>query len=126
MTMPPLPEVHVNDIHTKYRLWVIDEGGPFDPSGAAVKQLIFRMPNSVVLIKTATVETDGSPATRWALTYTVQALDGAGSPPEEFHAAPGNVSIQGYLQYADGGQWHSNVQTVDDDGEPLRVHKNLD
>lgn len=122
----PLPEVHVGDIGTKYRVRIRDEDGDFDPSGAVIKSILFKLPqSSVALEKNAMVEAGDSPATFWYLTYTVQSADGAGSPPGEFHEMAGRVSMQGYLEYADGSQFHTNVMTTDDDGTGLRVYPNL-
>jgi len=120
------PEVHVNDIGTLYRARVWDEDLPFDPSTATVMELIFRMPGSIVLTKTATlVAGAGSPALEWFLTYAVTAGAGAGSPPAEFHALAGPVKIQAYLEWADGTKFHSDVRTTDEEGRELRIYGNL-
>lgn len=126
--MPDLgPEVHVGDVGTLYRVRIYDEGVDFDPSGATTKQLIFMMPGGVVLTKTATVvPAGGSPATYWYLTYQVLADDGAGSPPDAFHAAAGKVKIQAYLAWADGSKFHSDIRSTDEDGRELRVYPNLE
>lgn len=118
-------EIHVGDIGTIYRVRVLDDGVDFDFSTADIMELIFLMPNNIVLHKTATLGTDASPATKWYLEYTVMPGDGVGSPGE-FHDNPGPLQIQGYLHWADGTQWHSNVQTVDTDGQELRIYPNLD
>ena len=121
------PEVHQFDVGTKYRVRVKDENGDFDPSSALIKRLIFLMPgNTYVLEKDATVEVgSGAELGQWFLTYTVVA--DAGSPQdEEFHQFTGRFKVQGYLEWANGDKYHSNVQTVDDDGNELRVHRNLD
>lgn len=125
--MPDLrPEIHVGDVGTLYRAKVYSDQVAFDPSTASVKQLIFKLPGGVVLTKTATVTDDGlSPAESWYLTYAVQANDGAGSPPGDFHALPGPVRIQAYLEWADGSSFHSDVQTVDEDGRELRIFRNI-
>jgi hypothetical protein len=124
--MPDYVEVHLRDVGTKYRVRVMDEGGDFDPSSASVKQLIFLMPGDVVLEKTATVETGtGDEAGQFFLAYTVTADAGAGSPAGDFHDAAGKVTIQAYLEWADGKQYHSNKRTTDDDGNELRVRPNL-
>lgn len=118
-------EVHVGDIGTEYHIRVFDDCVDFDPSDAVIKQLIFKLPGGVILTKTATVEPEGSPATSWLLTYEVQPDDGDGSPPGEFHAAPGAFKIQAYLEWADGSKYSSNVVTHDADGRELRIYKNL-
>lgn len=120
------PEIHVSDQGTLYRARCWDEDLPFDPTGASIKQLIFKMPGGVVLTKTATlVPGAGSPALEWFLTYTVGASAGAGSPPAEFHALAGPVKIQAYLEWPDGTHFHSDVRTTDDVGRELRIYANL-
>lgn len=118
-------EVHVGDIGTVYKVHVLDGGEEFDISAATVHELIFRMPNGAILRKTADITTNGSPATAWYLEYEVQPGDGLGSPGE-FHDNEGAFQVQGFLQWADGKQWHSNVQTMDTDGQELRIFPNLD
>lgn len=121
------PEIHVADVGTEYRMEVLDNCEPFDPSDADVMQLIFQLPGGDVLVKTASLETDNSsPATRWYLTYTVQPDDGFGSPPDDFHAKTGPLKVQFYLEYTDGRKYHSTIQTKDTQGRTLRVYKNLD
>jgi hypothetical protein len=121
------PEVHVGDLGTLYRARVWDEDVPFDPSSALIKQLIFRLPNHDVITKNATVVDDGlSPPTAWYLTYMIQAGDGLGSPPQEFHLEPGPMKIQAFLEWADGTHFHSDVRTTDDQGRELRIYRNLD
>ncbi len=118
-------EVHQGDIGTLYRVRVMDEGADFDPSDASVKTLLFKMPgNSTILERTATVEVgSGSEAGQWFLTYEVGADDG--SPEDQFHQNAGKFKVQGYLEWSDGTKYHSNVQTVDNEGNELRVHRNL-
>lgn len=118
-------EIHVGDIGTLYRVRALDRGVDFDISGADVAELIFKLPNNVTVRKTATVTTEGSPADTWYLEYEVQPGDGVGSPGE-FHDNPGPFQVQGYVHFSDGKQWHSNIQTVDTDGQELRIHPNLD
>jgi hypothetical protein len=118
-------EVHVQDLGTTYRVRVKDEGADFDPSAASVKKLLFLMPgNDVVLEKDAAVEVgSGAEVGQWFLTYEVGADEG--SPEDEFHQNAGRFKVQGYLEWADGTKYHSNVQTLDKDGNELRVHRNL-
>lgn len=119
-------EVHQGDVGTLYKFRVRDRGVDFDPSAATIKQLIFLMPgNSAVLTKDATVEVgSGSEAGQWFLTY--QADVGEGSPEDEFHQNPGRFKVQGYLEWVDGSHYRSNIQTLDKDGNELRVYRNLD
>jgi len=126
-------EIHVGDIGTVYRVRALDcrcvdganSDSDFDISEASVLELIFKMPNDVVLRKSATLATNGSPATQWFLEYEVQPGDGLGSPGE-FHDNEGAFQVQGFVQFPDGKQWHSKVQTVDACGQELRIHPNLD
>jgi hypothetical protein len=118
-------EIHVGDIGTLYHVEILDAGTPFDPDGATVTQLIFKMPNGAILRKDATVTTDGSPADQWFLDYEVQAGDGLGSPGE-FHDNEGILQVQAFLEWGDGRQWHSDVVMTDTDGQELRIFPNLD
>jgi hypothetical protein len=121
-----VPDVHIGDIGTLYRVRVTDEGGDFDPSTATVKQLKFRLAGGTVLDKTAAVEVGaGDEAGQFFLTYTVGAGEGPGSPPDEFHSLEGAIKVQAFLEWADGKQYHSNIRSVDDDGRELRVRVNL-
>jgi len=127
MPLDQLVEVHVNDIGTLYRARLYDDALPFDPTDAAITELIFKMPGGLVLTKTATiVPGGGSPVTEWFLTYTVTAGAGGGSPATEFHAAPGPVKMQVFLEWPDGTKYHSDIRTTDDQGRELRVYANLD
>lgn len=119
-------EIHVGDTGTPYSAWLYDNGEDYDPTGAVVMQIIFRMPGGIVLRKDATLVTDGSPATAWYFTYTVQPNDGAGSPPGEFHSAPGRIKMQGYVEYANGYKWHSDEVSVDIEGRDLQVYENIE
>lgn len=117
-------EIHVGDIGTLYRVRALDNCVDFDISTADVLELTFLMPNGVKLTKTATMATEGSPATQWFLEYEVQPGDGVGSPGE-FHDNEGPMRVQGYLHWPDGKQWHSTVETVDSDGQELFIFPNL-
>lgn len=122
MTQPL--EVHLGDIGTIYRVRVTDENGDFDPRSATIKQLIFAMPGGVVLEKDATVLVgSGDEDGQFFLSYTV--ADDAGSPTDDFHQTVGKFRLQAYLEWADGTHYHSNVRTTDDDGNELRIHRNL-
>jgi hypothetical protein len=54
------------------------------------------------------------------------ASDGAGSPPDEFHATAGKMKMQAYLEWADGTKFHSDLRSTDTDGRELRVYPNLE
>jgi hypothetical protein len=126
-------EVHVGDIGTVYRCRCLDRGEDFDPTSATVKQLRIKMPGlldggsppaSVAMItKTATVEEgEGDEAGRFYLTYQVTAADVASLG---FHSTPGKIKLQGYVEFASGAKYSSDIQTEDDDAVEMKVHKNL-
>jgi len=118
-------EIHVGDIGTIYRSLVVDQdGNSFDPTGATVMKLIFKMPNGLILWKDAVMTTNGSPATQWFLEYEVMPGDGVGSPGE-FHDNAGLLQVEGYLEYADGRVFHSQIISSDEDGNELRIFENL-
>jgi hypothetical protein len=120
-------EIQVGDIGTIYQVPIYDEDLAmvnFDPSSALVKKIYFRMPTStghVTRERTAVpaqVAIDG--VQTWCLTYTVLAADAA-----EFHTDIGLLTIQGYIEYADGRKWRSNKITKDYQGRPLRIFANI-
>jgi hypothetical protein len=119
-------EIHVGDVGTTYRLRVKDQDGDFDPSSATVKQLLFTMPGVEALVtRSASVETGaGDEVGQWFLTYSVIEADVDGSPAE-FHIESGQITVQGYLEWADGQRLHSNARVTDDYGNELRVYRNL-
>lgn len=118
-------EIHVGDIGTVYRVRALSDGEDFDISTADTLELIFKMPNGIVLHKTGVLGTDGSPTTQWFIEYEVQPGDGIGSPGE-FHDNPGKFSFQAFVHFPDGKQWHSNIQTQDSNKQQLRIFPNLD
>ena len=107
-------EVHLGDIGTRYKARIKDAGAAFDPSDATTKQIIFKMPQGV-LVKTATALQEGDD---WFLVYDVT--------ESTFHSAVGKVSLQAFLEFPDGTEYHSDIQTLDEDGNELRVHKNIE
>jgi len=122
MTCPEGP--HVGDIGTIYQVRVSNTGD-FDASTAVTAEIIFKMPTGIILRKTATVTGEGgSPPTSWLLSYEVEPGDGYGSPGE-FHDNAGAFQMQGFLEWADGKQYHTPVQTTDEDGQELRIFSNL-
>jgi hypothetical protein len=119
-------DIHVGDVGTVYRARIMDQGGDFDPSTASVKQLIFRLPGGVVLVKDAQLDVGtGDEAGQLFLAYAVEANAGAGTPPGDFHAQPGRVRMQGYLEWANGDRYHSDEITTDVDGNELVIKPNL-
>jgi hypothetical protein len=106
-------EVHQGDVGTTYRVRCLDRGVPFDPTDATIKELIFKMPQGV-LVKPATVEQIGDDF------YLVYIAD------EGFHSTPGKVQLQGHVKFANGEEYHSQIQSTDEDGDELRVHRNIE
>lgn len=53
--------IHVGDVGTLFRVRILDcdTGEPEDISGATVKEIRFKKPTGVILVKTATFSTDG-------------------------------------------------------------------
>lgn len=120
-------EIQVGDIGTLYQVPIYDddlEEVTFDPSTAQEKKIHFRMPSPtghVTLERTAdAAQVTINGASVWCLTYTVTTDDAA-----TFHITPGLMSVQGYVQYADGRKWHSNIITKDNQGRPLKIYPNL-
>lgn len=125
----PIPEIHVGDIGTVYEVELLDAGQPFaGAEDATVTELIFGMPNGLSIVKEAILTTDGSPASRFFLTYAVQPNDGIGSPGE-FHDNAGPITIQAHVARfgSPGPEWEfsSTVATADVDGNELRIHPNI-
>jgi len=137
LTITVIPAtVHVGDVGTVYRGRLTGINPPFDPLEADLVQLIFSLPGDVVLTKDAAIEPDpdsGSPVDAWRLEYQVQGDDGSGSPAGVFHETEGPIRIQAALRWTSSGspsaeelQWHSDVATVDVNGQELRIFPNLE
>jgi len=128
--------IHVGDVGTIYQGRIMNVEPPFDPLTADIRHLLFYFENGSMLTKAADAEADpsaGSPTAAWFLSYTVKGDDGLGSPAGIFHAAAGALRIQAYLEWTQQGspsaehlQWHSDVATVDIDGQELRIFPNLE
>lgn len=99
--MSTVGDVHVGDIGTHYKAKTQDAGAPFDVSTATTKQLLFWTPSGA-LTRTATVTTDG---TDWFLNYTL-----VSGTDDTFHEEAGVYSWQGYVVFADGQKYHTNVE----------------
>jgi len=95
-------DVHVGDVGTRYHVKIQDAGVAFDPTSATVKTLIFKTPAGV-LEREATVVHVGSD---WYLDYTT--LDGI---DDDFHARKGTYRLQGYVEFADGQRYSTNIET---------------
>ena len=98
------------------------EAGALDPSEADTTELLFKLPSGETVAVPATITTNGSPATAWYLEVIVT---GAGDT-EGFHDLPGKVSIQGHIVWSAGNEFHTQIITIDSDGNELRVFKNLE
>ena len=106
-------EVHVGDVGTTWRVKCLDGGEPFDPTEAILTEIIFKMPQGVV-VKPAAVEQDGDD---FYLVYIAE---------EGFQSAAGKVSLQAHVKFSDGQEYRSDVQTADENGNELKVARNLE
>lgn len=106
-------ETHVGDVGTLYRVKCEDQDGPFDPTAAVQKEIIFQMPQGAV-VKPATVEQVG---TDFFLLYEAE---------PGFHSTAGRIKLQGHVRSGDGKEFWSNIQTKDDAGNDLRVYSNIE
>lgn len=122
-------EVHVGDVGTVYFTPTQDYDltpANFNPSGASVKQLIFRMPGASGLCvrdATAAQKTIGG-ASVWGLQYTVLEADVAEYEDEAtggFHQAAGPIKIEAYVEFGSNQKWSSATVTKDQLGRPLQV-----
>lgn len=106
-------DVRVGDVGTTYRAKLQDRDAPFDPSSAVELKFVWSMPSPigpVPIERTALVEEiDGE----WYLVYVVTNDDA-----EIFHTAPGRVKWQGFVRFAGGERYSTNI-------EEFRVEKNL-
>jgi hypothetical protein len=108
-------DVHQGDIGTKYKIRILDDGSPFDPTSATTRELIFKWNDGTVLARTGTLEIiDG----QFYLTYTVNS--------GTFHSVLGSFNIQIRLIFPDGTSYHSSVVDSDDGGRILQILPNLD
>jgi hypothetical protein len=110
-------DIHLGDIGTKYKIQILDNGVPFDPSDATVKEILFKFNDGTILTRNATIEEDEDTGIFY-LVYVVTS--------DTFHTVSGNFSIQARLEFADGSLYHSSIQTTDDGGNILTIAPNLD
>jgi hypothetical protein len=99
-------DVHVGDVSTLFKGKVLNDGAIFNPATASVKKLIFKTPNSTVIERDATVtgpDGDGY----YYLEYTTVAAD----ITDGLNANPGVHYWQGYVEFADGSKYHTNIET---------------
>lgn len=125
------PTLHVGDVGAVITARLAVADSPFDPTTADVHELIVSMPNGTTTL-TATATPVGSPPAYLDLSYTVQGNEGPGSPPETLLQAAGPFQVQARLRISGSGspsaeeqQWSSDVASVDDTGQELRVFPNL-
>lgn len=122
-------EIHVGDVGTVYRVPCYDNDLTpvnFDPSSAATKQLIFKMPGtSTPITRTATAaQVTINGASVWCLTYTVTAADVAAySSPTVggFHQSRGAVKMEAYVEFSSSQKWASSTVTTDQQGRELKI-----
>lgn len=126
-------DVKVGDVGTVYFLPTYDNDlteSNFDPSSAATKQLIFRMPGaSGLCIRTATAAQktiDGTSV--WGLQYTVLAADvaaWASTSSGGFHQEAGPIKVEGYLEFSSAQKWSSSTVSTDQQSRGLKVSARL-
>lgn len=110
--MTTVANVHVGDVGTRYKGKIQDNGVAFDPTLATVKKILFKGPGGTVE-RAATITTEGADAAQeWFLNYTVVTAD------TDFHLK-GNYAWQGYVEFAGGERYHTNIETY-------TVDKNLE
>lgn len=95
-------DVQVGDVGTRYKARITDAGVAFDVSSATVAQLIWRPPAAAAIRRDATITQDG---TDWFLEYVV------GVDEEDFHTRRGLWHWQGYVEFPDGQQYHTNIES---------------
>lgn len=104
--------VQVGDVGTVYRCKITDQGVPFDPTTATVKELIFQLPQGTV-VADAQVESEGGD---YFLVYTVT--------DPTFHAQSGYLKLQAHVVLG-AAEYHSSIQTVTTNGTLLCIYPNL-
>lgn len=126
-------DIKVGDVGTVYFLPTFDDDlapANFDPTAATVKQIVFKMPGTSVLITRTAVaaqETIDGVAT-WGLQYTVTAADVAAyvdATTGGFHQAAGPVKIEGYVEFSSSQKWASSRVTVDQQERDLKISRRL-
>jgi hypothetical protein len=122
-------DVHVGDIGTVYSYPVYDNDltpANFNPTSATTKRLTFRMPGATGLcVRDAEVAQKSIAGVDvWCLQYTVVAADVAAWESTSvggFHQAPGEIAIQGYLEFSANQKWTGSAVTRDYNNRLLRV-----
>jgi hypothetical protein len=94
--------IHKGDIGTVFELTITETTGTVvDVSTATSKSILFQKPDKTKVSKTATFTTDGSDG---KIQYT--AVDGDIDTIGEW-------SMQGYVELASGGKFHSEITTFE-------------
>lgn len=126
-------DVKIGDVGTVWFLPTFDNDlapANFDPTAATVKQIVFKMPGTSVLITRTAVaaqETIDGVAT-WGLQYTVTAADVAAyvdATTGGFHQAAGTVKLEGYVEFSSAQKWASSTVSRDQKGRVLEVKARL-
>jgi len=120
-------DVLIGDVGTVYFVPTYDddlEPVNFDPSDAAVKQLIFKMPGAAGLLTRDAVAAQKTidEESVWGLQYTVLAADVVAGG---FHQAAGPVRIEAHLEFSSSQKWTSSPVSVDQQGRDVRVIRRL-
>ena len=100
-------EVHLNDIGTRFKVTVNDDGVPVDLSSASALQISFRKPDDTIIDRTGSTLGDGS-STSGVMYYDSVAGD---------LDAAGNYKLQGKVTLS-AGTYYTDIHT-------FKVHCNL-
>lgn len=104
--MTTIGDVHVGDIGTLYKAEIQDAGVAFDPSAATIKKLIWQTPGGVIE-RNATVTDNGltGASQKWYLEYQLES-----GVDDNFHQYQGKYKWQGYVEFSNGHQYHTNIE----------------
>jgi hypothetical protein len=109
-----MPDIHVGDLGTTYRMRIRDNDLPIDSlTGLTSAVLIFKTPGGNIE-KPAEVETISGE------TWLVYVND-----DPALHALAGKLSIQGRLIFSNGVQYSTDIETQDANSVPLVIGRNL-
>lgn len=90
-----IPDVHKNDLGTRFQITVTEAGVAVDISSATLIQLIFRKPDGTIITKTAVFVNTG---TDGKMEYVTQAA---------FLVDPGRWSLQGAVTFSASQSWRT-------------------
>lgn len=98
---------HVGDIGTIFETELLDEySQPLDPSTATILTIYFKLPNSVILTRSASVSTSGvGQKQKWFLSYTITPSDLSTGLLQ----SPGLLYLQGVVIFQNGDTYHTNI-----------------